>query len=224
VGDLDFVGNPSLERSLITNYDARWEMYPQSGEILSLGVFAKEFDHPIEKVQVSTNGGNIYSFVNANSARNFGVELEGRKRVVSPLTVFSNVTLMKSTIQPGNTDISALTSADRPMVGQSPYVVNAGMNFENEAGTLGATALYNVVGRRITATGTKPTPDTYLEPRGMLDMSLRFPLFGSTAARLNASNLFNTEYKEVAGGITRLSYRSGRVFSLGFSWSPRRGS
>jgi hypothetical protein len=220
VGDLDFVGNPTLQRSLINNYDARWEMYPQSGEILSVGVFSKVFDHPIEKVQVSTNGGNIYSFVNASSARNYGVELEGRKHLGSPLTLFSNVTLMKSKIVPGNTDISALTSADRPMVGQAPYVVNAGLSYDNSSGGLSATVLYNVVGRRITATGTKPTPDTYLEPRNMLDFSLRFPLWATTSAKLNASNILNSEYKEVAGGITRLSYRTGRVFSFGLTWTP----
>jgi hypothetical protein len=224
VGDLDFVGNPSLQRALINNYDARWEMYPQSGEILSVGVFAKRFDHPIEKVQISTNGGNIYSFVNASSAQNFGLELEGRKHLGSPLTLFSNVTLMKSKIVPGNTDISALTSADRPMVGQAPYVVNAGLSYESSTGALSATALYNVVGRRITATGTKPTPDTYLEPRNVLDFSLRFPLWATTSAKVNASNLLNAEYKEVAGGITRLSYRTGRVFSFGLSWTPHRGS
>ena len=224
VGDLDFVGNPSLQRALITNYDARWEMYPQSGEILSLGVFSKVFDHPIEKVQVSTNGGNIYSFVNASSARNYGVELEGRKHLGSPLTVFSNVTLMKSKIVPGNTDISALTSADRPMVGQAPYVVNAGLSYDRESSPLSATMLYNVVGRRITATGTKPTPDTYLQPRHMLDFSLRLPLWTSTSAKFNAANILNSEYREVAGGITRLSYRTGRVFSIGLTWTPQRGS
>jgi hypothetical protein len=224
VGDLDFVGNPSLNRALIDNYDARWEMYPQSGEIISVGVFAKKFNNPIEKVQISTNGGQIYSFVNANSARNVGVELEARKHLGTPLTLFSNVTLMKSKIEPGNTDISALTSANRPMVGQAPYVVNAGLSYENSTGDLSATALYNVVGRRITATGTMPTPDTYLEPRSLVDFSLRFPLWASTSAKVNASNLLNAEYKEVAGGITRLSYRTGRVFSVGLSWTPRRGS
>src|SRR3979409_1972795 len=120
VGDLDFVGNPSLQRALINNYDARWEMYPQSGEILSVGVFAKRFSNPIEKIQISTNGGNIYSFVNANAARNVGLELEGRKHLGAPLTLFSNVTLMKSKIEPGNTNISALTNADRQMGGQEP--------------------------------------------------------------------------------------------------------
>jgi outer membrane receptor for ferrienterochelin and colicin len=224
IGDLDFVGNPSLQRAMINNYDARWEMYPQSGEILSVGVFAKRFDHPIEKVQISTNGGNIYSFVNASSAQNFGLELEARKHLGSPFTVFSNVTLMKSKIVPGNTDISALTSADRPMVGQAPYVVNAGLSYENSTGALSATALYNVVGRRITATGTRPTPDTYLEPRNLLDFSLRFPLWATTSAKVNASNLLNAEYKELAGGVTRLSYRTGRVFSFGLSWTPQRGS
>jgi hypothetical protein len=224
VGDLDFVGNPSLQRALINNYDARWEMYPESGELLSVGLFAKKFDHPIEKVQISTNGGNIYSFVNASSARNFGVELEARKRILAPVTLFGNVTLMQSKIVPGNSDISALTSANRPMVGQAPYVVNAGLSYANSTGALSATALFNVVGRRITATGTKPTPDTYLEPRNMVDFSLSFPLWGSTSAKVNGSNLLDSQYREVAGGITRLSYRTGRVFSLGLSFTPLRGS
>jgi outer membrane receptor protein involved in Fe transport len=54
----------------------------------------------------------------------------------------------------------------------------------------------------------------------MLDFSLRLPLWAETSAKINAANLLNAEYREVAGGITRLSYRTGRVFSMGLSWTP----
>jgi TonB-dependent receptor len=226
IGDLDFVGNPGLRRSLIDNLDARWEMYPNPGEIFSLAVFAKRFDRPIERVQVSTNGGNIYSFVNADRANNYGVELEARKglgvlgEALRPFSGFTNVTLMKSEITPGNTDVSALTSADRPMVGQAPYVVNAGLAWGNASGSASATALYNVVGRAITSTGTKPTPDTYREARHSLDLSFQLPVTRGVSAKLNARNLLDAPWEETAGGITRLRYRTGRVFSLGFTWNP----
>jgi TonB-dependent receptor len=226
VGDLDFVGNPKLKRALITNLDARWELYPNRGEILSVAVFAKRFQDPIERVQISTTGANIYSFVNADGANNYGVELEARKNLgflaslLSAFSGFSNVTLMKSTITPGNTDISALTSADRPMVGQAPYVVNAGLSYSNNSGRLSATVLYNVVGRTITTTGTKPTPDTYREARNALDLSLQVPVFNVLSAKFNARNLLDAPYEETSGGITRLQYRTGRSLSVGFGWTP----
>jgi hypothetical protein len=127
---------------------------------------------------------------------------------------------MRSTITPGNTDISALTSADRPMVGQSPYVVNAGLSWTTSSGATSATLLYNVVGKAIAATGTKPTPDTYVRPRNMLDLSVQFPLLNGVSAKLNGRNLLDAPYEERAGGITRLRYRSGRVASLSFAWTP----
>jgi outer membrane receptor protein involved in Fe transport len=226
IGDLDFVGNPNLRRALVNNYDLRWEQYPNPGEILSVALFAKHFQNPIERVQVSTNGGNIYSFVNANGADNLGIELEARKSlaafspILSPFTGFTNVTLMKSKITPGNTDISALTSADRAMVGQAPYVVNAGLAYANASGRVSATALYNVIGASITATGTKPTPDTYLQPRHMLDLSLQLPVSSMLSAKINARNLLDSPYEERTGTVTRMRYRSGRVMSVGFAWTP----
>ncbi len=226
IGDLDFIGNPALQRALIVNADARWEFYPNPGELFSVAAFAKRFDSPIERVQVSTNGGNIYSFVNAERANNYGVELEARKNfgafaeALRPFSGFTNVTLMRSEITPGNGDISALTSADRPMVGQAPYVLNAGLSWANASGRASATALYNIVGRAITTTGTKPTPDTYREARNSLDLSVQLPLVGDLSTKLNARNLLDDDWLETAGGITRLQYRTGRIFTVGFTWTP----
>ncbi|HWK89952.1 MAG TPA: outer membrane beta-barrel protein, partial [Longimicrobium sp.] len=81
VGDLNFVGNDSLRRSLVRNLDLRWERYPASGEVLSIALFAKQFDAPIEQIQIATSGASVLTFVNTESAVNYGVETEVRKNL-----------------------------------------------------------------------------------------------------------------------------------------------
>jgi outer membrane receptor protein involved in Fe transport len=223
IGGIITFGNPDLRRALIQNYDARWEWYPAPGEVLSVGVFAKRFEDPIERVFVTQTGGPANSFVNAENAHNYGVELEIRKGLgmltpaLAPLTVFANTTLMQSEITPGNTDISSLTSTDRPMVGQAEYVINSGLTYGNGGG-LSATALYNVVGPRIVEAGAQPFPDAYEQARHVVDLSVQFPLIANTSLKLDAKNLLDSPIEIEQGGVIRSRYRTGREFSLGASW------
>jgi TonB-dependent receptor len=225
LGGLTVFGNPALERALVQNFDARWEWYPRPGEIVSLGAFAKRFDRPIEKVLVATTGANALSFVNADAAYNYGLELEVRKNLISvtpvlaPFSVFANATLMRSEIRPGNDSISSLTSAERPMVGQAPYVVNVGLLYTSPGGVSG-TLLYNVVGRRIVEAGSFPLPDTYEEARQVVDASLQAPLGGRLTVKLDAKNLLNAEYRVTQGSVIRHGYTAGRSFAAGLSWQP----
>ena len=222
IGGLITFGNPDLQRALIQNYDVRWEWYPRSGEVLSVAVFAKRFDDPIERVLVVQTGALANGFVNAEKADNYGVELELRKRLdflnpgLAPFTFFANTTLMRSKITPGS---AVLTSADRPMVGQAEYVVNGGLTFAGAAG-ITATALYNVVGERVMEAGAQPFPDTYEEARHVLDFSLQVPVFGTTSLKLDAKNLLDAPYRVTQAGILRSRYKAGRVLSLGVSWQP----
>ncbi|HEX2217944.1 MAG TPA: TonB-dependent receptor [Gemmatimonadales bacterium] len=223
IGGLITFGNPDLRRALIQNYDARWEWYPGAGEVLSIGVFAKRFDDPIERVFVNLTGATANSFVNAETADNYGVELEMRKSLdllspaLQPLTVFANTTLMRSRITPGNSDISSLTNSDRAMVGQAEYVVNGGLTWA-DGGGLSATALYNVVGPRIVEAGARPFPDAYQRARHVLDLSVQFPAFGGTSLKLDGRNLLDSPYEIVQGGVVRSRYQAGRVLALGLSW------
>jgi outer membrane receptor protein involved in Fe transport len=225
IGGTITFGNPNLQRALIQNYDARWEWYPRAGEVLSVAVFAKHFDDPIEKVFVIQTGALANSFVNADQANNYGVELEVRKNLdfLAPalygLTAFANTTLMKSEITPGNTDISALTSTDRPMVGQAEYVVNGGLSYASGGG-VNATLLYNLVGARIVEAGAIPFPDAYEQARSLLDLSLQVPVFQTASLKLDAKNLLDDQVHVVQGGVTRLRYKTGRVFSVGATWQP----
>ncbi|GLC28048.1 outer membrane protein [Roseisolibacter agri] len=219
-------GNPGLRRALIRNYDARWEWYPSGGEVLSVGVFAKRFQDPIERVFVATTGRPQIGFVNADAATNYGVELDVRKGLgflgapFRDITASTNATFMRSRIAITDS-LTAATNPDRPMVGQSPYVVNASLGYAQPDGRFSATVLYNVFGKRITLAGVEPLPDTYERPRNVLDFALQVPVLADVTARVNGSNLLDAPYREQIGGVHRRSYRAGRVFSLGLSWRPQ---
>lgn len=215
-------GNPALNRALIQNVDLRWEWFPRGGEILSAGVFYKHFDSPIEKVYIAAAGANILSYVNAEAANNFGLELEARKNLdfagsfMRQFTAFANVTLMKSNIVVGNDSISAATNPERPMVGQSPFIVNAGLLWAQKAWA--ASLLYNVQGQRILEAGVGGIPDAYEQPRSMLDATVQIPILPTLTAKLEAKNLLNARYLFEQGGVVRQAYYTGRIFGIGFRW------
>jgi TonB-dependent receptor len=224
----DVVGNPDLVRTRVQNYDLRWEWYPSSAEVLSASLFAKHFDRPIEQIEVARSGAQQLGFANADAAVNYGVELEARKGLgfvagrLDPVSLFANATLMHSRIRTGEDgNGSALTNPDRPMVGQAPYVVNAGLTWAPNEGETSATVLYNVVGRRMRAAAVVPiTVDTYEMPRQSLDVSLRVPLLRTLSGKLDAGNLLDSRYEERQGDVVRRAYRTGRTVSLGLTWHP----
>lgn len=218
-------GNPDLRRALIQNYDIRWEWYPNRGEIISVGVFAKEFTDPIERIYLGSSGTRIITYVNARGASNRGVEVELRKHLgavtglLRNVAIFTNATVMKSTISI-DPDAGSITNASRRMVGQAPYVVNAGLTWTHPDADASATVLFNRVGSRITEAGELPLPDVIEQARSVLDVSLRFPIAGALDGRVDARNLLDTPYLTTQGDVTRERYRAGRVFAVGFSWKP----
>jgi outer membrane receptor for ferrienterochelin and colicin len=228
LGGATVCGNANLRRALIQNLDARWEWYPAAGEVVSIGAFAKHFDQPIERVLVGTTGATTASFVNADGAFNYGLELELRKGLgalaapLLPFSLFVNATLMRSEIDISSAagSVSALTNGQRPMVGQSPYVVNAGLAYTSPAGRFAGTVLYNVVGRRIYEAGTLPLPDTYEEARSLLDVALRYQFSRTVSAKVDVKNLLDAPYRLTQGAVVRHGYTVGRTTTIGFSWEP----
>jgi len=160
--------------------------------------------------------------VNADAADNYGLELEARKNLdfigkgLRAFTAYTNVTLMKSSITVGNDSISALTNPVRPMVGQSPYIVNAGLLFAK--GAWAASLLYNVQGQRILEAGTGGIPDAYEKPRSMIDATVQVPILRNLMAKFEARNLLDAKYLLDQGGVVRQSYLSGRIFGVSFKW------
>jgi outer membrane receptor protein involved in Fe transport len=216
-------GNADLVRTLIQSFDLKYELFPNSGEVLSVGVFAKRFDNPIERIDIATGGQPFVSFFNASSANNLGIELEARKGLgglmqsLEQVSVFSNVTLMQSDITVGE-GASANTNANRPMMGQAPWVVNAGATYSARESGLSATLLYSAVGARIHSAGTIPFPDTYEQPRHLVDLALRLPLGDRWTWRADARNLLDAPFRLTQGPVTREEYRLGRQLTVGLQW------
>src|SRR5690606_37685265 len=68
IGAENVRGNPDLVRTLVQNLDLRWEWYPQYGELLSVALFGKRFDRPIEQVFRGTSGTRLLTYANAREA------------------------------------------------------------------------------------------------------------------------------------------------------------
>jgi outer membrane receptor for ferrienterochelin and colicin len=221
LGEEQRCGNPDLVRTGIENYDARWEWYPSPTEAVSFSLFAKRFSDPIEARYQGRSGTNSLWFENAESAVNYGVEVEAMKNlgflgyVLEPVSIFANTTLMKSEVRTG-----VEGEPVRPMTGQAPYVVNTGVTYTSRSQATSATLLYNVVGERITNARPSGSQVSNIveQPRPMLDLSLRFPIMGGADGKLDFKNLLDSPYELRQGDLLRSYYRTGRSLSIGVSW------
>ena len=127
------LGNSALQRTKITNADLRYEIYPRAGELFTFGVFYKYFDKPIEVYfnQSGAGSSNTFNYQNADKAIGYGVEFEMRKKLdfsesLKNFTFTSNFSYIHNRVQFQN------KSFDRPMQGQSPYLINAGLQYDME--------------------------------------------------------------------------------------------
>lgn len=215
LGGISITGNSELQRSLITNADLRYEFFPTNYEIFSIGVFTKNFNKPIERLEQATSGAYQANFQNANSAFNYGIELEVRKQLLTNFTTFSNVTLMKSQVELDTNQLITVTDTKRSLVGQAPYVVNTGITYSSENGRTNTTILFNRVGERIFAAGVLPLPNIVEKPRNSLDFTVKFPV-KMLDARMDIRNILDARYSFMQGNMERDGFNVGRTISVGF--------
>lgn len=223
-GGVDQQGNDRLQRALVRNFDLRWEWYPRRGEVVSVALFGKSFTDPIERVLIQSATTVTTTWVNAEHANNYGVELEFRRqlgliaRALAPFALSLNATIMRSDVRVDTSLVN--TNAKRAMVGQAPYVINAGLSYSSAGGGFSATALFNVVGRRISEAAVRGQPDAIEQPRHILDLAVRAGLSSTLSVKLDLKNLLDEPYRVTQGQVTRHRYTVGRGYALGLSWQP----
>ena len=71
-------GNTSIEASLNTNYDLKFEYFPSKGQLISFTSFYKKIKDPINKVQDRGASGAFSYFNTSEKATIYGIEIEGR--------------------------------------------------------------------------------------------------------------------------------------------------
>jgi outer membrane receptor protein involved in Fe transport len=214
----EVVGNPNLQAASIKNYDLRWEWYFSSLDSLSLGVFMKEFDSPIESV-VQPGANSARSYVNAESAENQGIEFEARKQFDflgarwENFYVSSNVSYITSDVTIGEQDQNILTNSSRPLQGQSDWLFNGQFGYDSYDG-LTATLLYHYFGERIYEVGILGAPDLIEEPHGELDFVLSKEFMTNWKLNIKAQNLTDKRKEITQGGLVATGYSEGRSASL----------
>ncbi len=173
-------GNPNLKRSIIDNYDVRLEWFPGAGQIVSVSGFYKKIDNAIEQVlDLGAAGGLATTYANAALAQNVGGELEYRfklstifgndsSKFLSNTTLFSNFAYIQSKVDNTNTNGGEI----RPLQGQSPYIINAGIQYLDNDNDWGVSVSYNLIGRRIIIVGGTTNPSIWENPRNVLDLQV----------------------------------------------------
>jgi hypothetical protein len=162
VRNAQLLGNPNLEKSDIYNLDLKYELYPNSGENISIALFGKNFIRPIEQIVAdgSVPSNLLLSFTNPKSAIIYGIEFEIRKKVNDWLDFYTNTALTNSEVKVNN--------VKRQLQGQSKYVINSGLNFHKDKNTLNIS--YNRVGDRISAVGFQGYSDIFENSRDIIDL------------------------------------------------------
>jgi outer membrane receptor protein involved in Fe transport len=224
IGGRDVVGNPDLERTLITSVDARWEWYPGPGETISCGGFYKYFEAPIELLIMP--GAQYYeTFANAKAAQNFGLELDLYKsfdwidEALEDFYLAGNATWVRSRIDLGEDAAGAQTNRERPLQGQSPWIFNAQLGYENIDWGTRIAVLYNVFGERIRTVGAAGLPDIFEQPFHQLDFVASQQLGAGFAVGFRARNLLDLPVEFTQAGHVTETTRKGRHFQLSASWS-----
>lgn len=196
-------GNKDLQIATLNNYDLRLEIYPSGSQVISVGGFYKTIKNPIELSIDITQPFTTFTYENEKSANIYGLEFEVRKNLeflggkaeggfFSNLVFFSNLALIKSQLA---FEEDSNAKQGRPLQGQSPYVINLGLQYENAESGWFASAVFNRVGRRIAFVGVDPQfgdtrQDIYENPRSVIDLQV-----GKNIGKLNV--------KLTAGDILR---------------------
>ncbi|MBK7213608.1 MAG: carboxypeptidase-like regulatory domain-containing protein [Bacteroidales bacterium] len=229
-------GNDTIESCYINNYDLRFEWYPSAGEMVTLGLFYKQFDKPIEATWTPASSGEWdLRYLNAKKAQSIGIEADIRKslqflsgydnflRYFKDLTIIANASVIKCKVE---TDLLFVRDKNRPMYGQSPYIVNAGLYYQNEDNNLAVSLLYNIFGKRIIGIGTPEKPNVYEMPRNNLDLTIIKKFGESLSFKFGIKDLLNNKVliqqvmtsDELEDAIINVkAFTPGRSFSFGVS-------
>ncbi len=224
------VGNPLLKRTTINNIDVRWEYYIKPGDMIAISGFYKKFYNPIEVVDNPIAVNAELTWQNVPEAELKGIEAEFRKRLdflphMDNFRISANLTLVESFVSIDEIELAGLPEdapKTRVMFGQSPYIFNGLISYQNDSIGLSANIGYNIAGEKMTVATKGITPNIFAQPRAQLDFKLSKKLGEHFSMSFSAKNLLNTTYREIYTlGSTEydyISFSTGRRFSIGIKY------
>ncbi len=197
------IGNPNLKRAVIQNYDLRFEVFPDYGEVVAVSGFYKRFTDAIEDSLMSEATRPTLTWSNAPLARNWGFELEMRKKLdfltlTEDLTIAANYTRVWSEVEfqdrNGNEKL-------RPLQGQAPWSINASLFYDNPDSGTAVNVLYNNVGRRLYQVADFEHLNIYLEPRDKLDLVITQKISRVFRVKVGIKDILAKDFVKTSGTL-----------------------
>ncbi|WP_353777011.1 TonB-dependent receptor [Winogradskyella sp. 3972H.M.0a.05] len=247
IGALNFNderGGP-LRPTYINNFDIRYEIFREEGQMIAVSGFYKDFTDPIElKFVESTVGSGALSFTpdNLGNAEVFGAEVEFRQNFgfilesLRNLKLNINASIIESRLTMSDDEFNSRTAPgvlrdgetvdrERELQGQSPYLVNVGLDYGDNDKGFRAGLFFNVQGETLEIVGAGNTPDVYTLPFNSLNFTFN-KTFGSdkrSSIDLKINNILGDDresvYQSFGAQDQIFSLRSpGTEFSLGYSY------
>jgi hypothetical protein len=231
------VGNPGIQSTRIQNYDARWEFYPGSRELLAVSAFRKVLFQPIENIVEGSGGGYVLSPRNGRDGRLTGFELEARtglRRVWDGLDRFLPMPSSGSALDRWaltanyshvESSVRVLITTDPtgrpiyregPLQGQSSYSLNLGLHYGAER--VEGSILFAAFGKRLAQVGAgaypNSLPDIYERPLQSLDATLAKKINHLFQLKMSAENILDrsVEFRQLDKVTRRVS--PGRSFGI----------
>lgn len=237
--DFDFqftkVGNPQIDRTLIDNFDVRWEWFPNAGELIAVSGYYKYFTNPIELV-INPFAANLeLTWKNQEFAELYGTEIEMRKNLgflwngLERFDFGVNATLVQSRTKVDPQELEQIHGTDpdheetRVMFGQSPYILNSYLSYVADSSGIEANLNFNVSGPKMILVTKGGTPDVFDQPVGRLNFNIKKQLSKRWVLKFSAGNLLNPTTRQIytfkGKDYDFQTYKQGRTFSFGVKYT-----
>jgi outer membrane receptor protein involved in Fe transport len=223
VTGLEIIGNPDLTVAFIDNYDLRWEWYYSADESMSVGLFYKDFDDPIEAI-ITPGIDNRRTFVNADTGTIRGIEFDGFRWLdfISPRLeswwMSANLTLLDSEVVVAPENAGIMTESTRAMQGQADYIANMQIGFDDGFRHNGS-LVFHMTGERIREAGVLGSPNVLERSYPELDFNYIWTMNENLQFNVKARNLLQRERRSTQGGLDVNSWIEGRDYSLSMTYT-----
>ncbi|MBL1432545.1 MAG: TonB-dependent receptor [Gammaproteobacteria bacterium] len=219
-------GNPDLEISEINNYDLRYEYYINDEDSISVATFYKDISNPIEQIILAGSGSaaGTRSYDNAPSAKVAGIELDFQTNLfendVSSWLLLGNLSLIDSevTLTPGAAAQEGRSSLTRRLQGQSDWLINLILGWNDYKHDQEVTLLFNMAGDRISEVGAGDVADVLQEPIAQLDLAYKLDYTDRLTFRGRIENILNSSVERTQSGATFSEFDVGVTFRLGVEY------
>lgn len=221
------VGNPDLKRTLVNNFDVRYEFFGANSQLFSVAIFYKYFINPIELIDDPRANNTELHYVNIDNSDLYGFEIEARKDFafvnLPYLLVGTNFSYIKSEVKyVENYGGTALEPITRPMYGQSPWVFNLFVSYDNLKKGISSNISFYEDGKKLAIVTKGKTPDVYSFPIPMLNWNISKKL-GRWVVKFSFSNILDPLHIKGYNYDNKLyifqSYRIGRSFGLSVKYN-----